>query len=77
MLIEYSRFDHYASVPWPSHAQGQLDWVWGIEQIEHWLLQHVGAHITNWAWADSGACYRIGVGFRWDQDRTLFVLTWS
>jgi hypothetical protein len=77
MLIEHSRFVHYASVPWPLLDQEQMDWIYGVEQIEQWLVCHVGSHLSSWTWADSGASYRIGVGFRWDQDRTLFVLTWS
>lgn len=77
MLIEHSQFDHYASVPWPSMDQHQLDWIYGVEQIERWLLQNVGSHFANWTWADSGGCYRIGVGFRRDQDKFLFVLVWA
>jgi hypothetical protein len=53
-----------------------LDWELGIRSIEHWLVDQVGPHFMHWAWADSGTTYQIGVAFRWDQDRTLFVLTW-
>jgi len=77
MLVEHSGFDHLASVPWPITDQDQFDWVQGVETIEHWLLLNVGPHFSHWAWADSGYTHRIGVGFRWDQDRLLFVMTWA
>ena len=76
MLIDRHSFEYTASIPWPSLQQQQLDWELGIRSIEHWLVDRVGSHFTHWAWTDSGTTYQIGVAFRWDQDRTLFVLTW-
>jgi hypothetical protein len=75
MLIDRHSFEYTASIPWPL-LQQQLDWELGIRSIEHWLVDRVGPHFMHWAWTDSGAMYQIGVAFRWDQDRTLFVISW-
>ena len=77
MLIEHSSFDHLASVPWPHLDLVQMDWIQGVEAIQHWLLVNVGPKLSYWAWADSGQANRIGVKFKWDQDRLLFVIVWT
>ena len=77
MLIEHSSFDHLASVPWPHLDLVQMDWIQGVEAIQHWLLVNVGPKLSYWAWADSGQANRIGVKFKWDQDRLLFVIVWA
>ena len=77
MLIEHSSFDHLASVPWPQLGLVQMDWIQGVETIQHWLLVNVGPKLSYWAWADSGQANRIGVKFKWDQDRLLFVIAWA
>jgi hypothetical protein len=74
MLMDWHRFDYSASVPWPTLDQ---DWYRGIEVIEQWLNMVVGPRYVQWAYDDCNILYNIGVAFRWDQDRTLFVLTWS
>lgn len=77
MLSERHWFPYRASVPWPNLDQDQLDWERGIRTITHWLEQQVGPHLNQWAWDDGRVPYHLGVGFRWDQDRLLFVLRWS
>jgi len=65
-------------VPWPGKPDNlQVDWVWGIEQIEDWLQQCIGSRHHLWAWDDCPITYNLGVAFKWNKDRTLFVLTWS
>ena len=76
MLIEKHQFVYHASVPWPGSNQ-QVDWVMGIEAIEHWLEGNIGDHWIKWAWNDSQSHCHIGVAFRWDQDRSLFLLRWA
>ena len=76
MLPEKHFFQHRASVPWPYLDQDQLDWERGVTTIESWLNERVGGHLTQWAWDRSDHPYYIGVGFRWDQDRMLFLLRW-
>lgn len=77
MLAEHHVFKYCASVPWPVLDQNQLDWVEGINRIELWLNQNIGQHYQEWAWDDSRHCYNIGVGFRWDRDRLMFVMVWD
>lgn len=77
MLIDWHSFEYMATVPWPETGEPQIDWEIGVQAIEFWLKNHVGSYLKNWAWTDSHFCYNIGVAFRWDQDRTLFVLTWA
>ena len=45
MLVDhYHPFQFHATVPWPGQPDNpQVDWVWGIEQIEDWLQQCVGS----------------------------------
>lgn len=76
MLIDHHGFSYAASVPWP-HWDQQIDWEQGIREIEAWLNGRVGPWMHNWAWTDSQATSHVGVAFRWDPDRTLFVLTWG
>ena len=77
MLVDYHAFEYRASVPWPRASAQQIDWELGVRTIESWLTGHVGARLHKWAWNDSGEIYQIGVGFRWEQDRLLFVLAWG
>ena len=77
MLVDSHLFDYYASVPWPHDNNYQMDWVYGIRKIEQWLNQQIGHHLIQWAWNDSQLTYNIGVAFRQDKDRLLFVITWS
>jgi hypothetical protein len=73
MLVDWHQFAHCARVPWP-HADD--DWQQGVRRIESWLTTKVGPRYEQWAWSDSGDAAYIGVAFRWDQNRLLFVMTW-
>jgi len=78
MLIDQHFFQYAASVSWPAVDNNQqLNWVAGVEILEHWLQTNVGKRPSVWAWHDGQSCYRIGVAFRWEQDRTLFLLRWT
>ena len=79
MLIDYHHpFVYHAAVPWPRFdGDPQIDWTKGIAEIEYWLINHIGQRFQTWAWSDSHSGGKIGVGFRWDQHRSLFILTWS
>lgn len=77
MLRDWHAFSFTASVPWPQVDPEYPDWATGVCALETWLNDHVGRRLSAWAWDDSGWHYRIGVAFRWDQDRLLFVMTWS
>lgn len=70
-------FRYTAQVPWPTTVDSeQVDWDLGVHLIENWLTQNVGNRLATWAWDDSGDHYQLGVGFRWEQHKTLFVLRW-
>jgi len=73
MLVDYHQFAHSATIPWPC---ADRDWQQGVRHVESWLQSHVGSRLKVWAWHDSGQSQCLGVAFRWDQDRLLFVLTW-
>ena len=72
-LTDWHRFAQSATVPWPC---ADNDWQAGVRQIESWLSDHVGPRLQYWAWSDSGRPQYIGVAFRREPDRLLFVLTW-
>ena len=76
-LVDYHRFEYLATVPFPDPPKSLGYWIQGVETIEYWLRSNVGSHYERWAWADSQSSNRIGVAFRYDQDRCLFVLTWD
>lgn len=76
-LFDNHSFLYTASVPWPTSDSPQVDWEWGVVTIESWLKQHVGSRLETWAWSDSNYYYHLGVGFRWEQDKTLFILKWG
>lgn len=77
MLQDWHQFAYHASIPWPYQDQGQADWIYGIQQVETWLINHIGHHHQNWAWSDSYGSYQIGVSFKWDNHRLLFLLKWA
>ena len=79
MLVDLHPFIYHASVPWPSISfkDNQLDWIKGVDTIEFWLNDHIGQRLKHWAWNDSYTGSNIGVSFRLEQHRLLFVLTWS
>jgi hypothetical protein len=73
MLIDKHDFPFVTAVPWPSHH----DYYVIAGEIEFWLDNNIGWHHKVWAWNDSQAAYLIGLAFRWDQDRTFFLLHWT
>jgi len=77
MLVDKHIFQYHATVPWPAVGAGQVDWIFGVQTIENWLNDHVGPRLKHWAWSDSEQSYSMGVAFRWDQDRLLFVIAWT
>jgi hypothetical protein len=77
MLVDCHGFLYNASVPWPKNDDPQMDWAWGVYSLEEWLRQHVGPRYKHWAYDDCNVMFNIGVAFRWERDRTLFVLTWT
>lgn len=78
MLIDHHDFPYSAVVPWPCPEMNHVvDWIYGVESIESWLNTNVGHHYQHWAWNDSQASSKIGVAFRYDRDRCLFLLTWD
>jgi hypothetical protein len=77
MLVDCHAFQYHAQIPWPSIQSDQMDWINGLLLIEDWLRESIGPRYTRWAYHDCPALYNIGIAFKWDQDRTLFVLAWS
>lgn len=77
MLVDIHVFDYAVAVPWPYNDSPQINWWTGVGLIEYWLQHHVGQHYKVWAWNDSGRTDHIGVAFRWDQHRLLFLIAWS
>jgi hypothetical protein len=77
MLIDLHEFSYRAAVPWPGLDDRRTDWEQGVNQIEGWLLNHVGDRLTFWAWDDSHNNYYLGVGFLLKSHQTLFLLRWS
>ena len=72
MLVDKHDFEFVATVPWASHH----DYYTLAGQIEFWLDSNIGWHHQVWAWHDSQQPYLVGVAFRWDHDRTFFLLHW-
>jgi len=70
-------FEYIADITWPNYGQAQLDWISGILDVEQWLLHYAGAKYDRWAWHRAVECYHIGVAFKYDKHRTLFLLTYS
>ena len=78
MLIDRHFFKYHATVPWPVTECGpQINWVAGVELLEIWLQDNVGTRPCVWAWNDGQSCYQIGVAFKWEQHRSLFLLKWA
>lgn len=74
-------FPFIARAPWPKHySKGfNLDWVDSIECVEDWLETRVGSHLVQWMWSTTQEqqYWECCVAFKWDRDRTLFLLQWA
>ena len=70
-------FNYVADVDWPRTELAQMDWITGIHEVESWLLSYTGPKYSRWTWATAREVYHIGVAFKYDKHRTLFLLTWS
>ena len=70
-------FAYTATVRWPGMTLAQIDWITGIQDIESWLIQYTGPRYQRWCWHMADHCYDIGVAFRYDKHRTLFLLNYS
>ena len=77
MLIDLHQFPYRAAVPWPCVLDQATDWESSVNQVESWLLGHVGHRLTTWAWDDSQDNYLLGVSFLLKPHHTLFLLRWS
>jgi hypothetical protein len=79
MLWDRHPFIYTAKVSWPQKEEPQIDWIWGVEQIEHWLYDHVGQRHSHWAWHynDPQKYNELAVGFKYEPHRLMFVLAWS
>ena len=69
-------FAYTATIRWPGLSLEQLDWITGIHDVESWLLMYAGPKYQRWAWNMAVDCYDIGVAFKYDKHRTLFLLEW-
>jgi hypothetical protein len=79
-LPELHSFQYRAWAPWPLADQAQQDWVSSLERVDDWLVRCVGPHHSHWAWDRVDLAQQgnyLGVAFRWDKHRTLFLLRWS
>lgn len=76
MLIDLHPFAYVAQVPWPVYASPD-HWHEAVDAYNAWLKLYVGPWLQTWAWSDSYDPNKIGVAFKYDQDRMVFVLAWS
>lgn len=76
MLVDFHPFTYWTAVPWPSYASPD-QWNRAVDAYNSWLNFYVGPWLQTWAWADSRDPGKIGVAFKYDQDRMIFVLAWS
>jgi hypothetical protein len=70
-------FKYVADVPWPTTQDQQLDWIYGMTEVETWLYRYAGSRYQYWAWHKAQECYHIGVAFRLAKHRTMFLLTYA
>ena len=76
MLIDLHPFVYKTAVPWPLYASPD-HWQQAVDQYNAWLRMYVGPWLHTWAWSDSYDPNKIGVAFKYDQDRMIFVLAWA
>ena len=74
MLVDRHCFAYRAQIPWSTDLDPGSPFQ---DVIAQWLCQQVGPRYQAWAWDDSGRVLWLGVAFRWDQDRMMFVLRWA
>ena len=76
MLVDLHPFVYKTAIAWPSYANPD-QWQMAVDQYNQWLKLYVGPWLQTWAWSDSRDPDKIGVAFKYDQDRMIFVLAWS
>jgi hypothetical protein len=80
---KYPELPYQAAVPWPvvySPETHNQDWVESVALIENWLEDRIGHHWVCWTWTCWSLVEKVnycGVSFKYDRDRTLFLLQWS
>ena len=75
----YPCLPYQGHVPWPRiQYRDHQDWVASVDLVDSWLRTSVGSRWVNWTWGwatfacqDLDQCH---VNFRWERDRTLFLL---
>jgi hypothetical protein len=70
-------FPHVAVAPWPVDPRHyQQDWVYAVEELEHWLVASIGAHYSHWVYAsvDTQEYWQACVGFRLEKHKSIFLL---
>jgi len=80
-LWDYSpcihNFTYTADIDWPRTELAQMDWITGIQQVEEWLVNYTGPKYSHWTWHTAREIYHIGVAFKYDRHKMLFLLYWS
>ena len=78
-LSEQHEFSYIATVPWPSLAIGQQDWINSMTQLEQWLDHYIGQHAVEWAYSRQRDLeyWQASIAFRQERSKTLFLLMWS
>lgn len=79
-LPELHEFQYRAWAPWPRYDSHQMDWVESLRVVDDWLVAYVGPHHKEWAWDRVDLSCQgqyLGVAFRRDSCRTLFLLRWA
>ena len=83
LTVRSTKMPYHAAIPWPrvyTPATNQQDWIESIFLVESWLETYIGPHWDNWAWTGWSLVEQVnycGVSFKYDRDRTLFLLQWS
>ena len=76
----YPEMPYVAVVRWPMvEYRGQWDFIASVDCVETWLERRIGPHWVRWTWNmwslhQKDLC---GVGFKHEQDVTLFLLRWD
>lgn len=78
-LWDHNLLPYAGHVPWPRiDYHDQQDWLASVDLVDSWLRLSVGTRWVNWAWGwatfNSQQWDQCHVNFRWERDRTLFLL---
>lgn len=69
-------FQYHANIPWPTTNINQPNtWFTELYNLENWLNNHIGQHMTTWKYIHSYET--LTIGFIKPEHKTFFIIAYT